>query len=149
MGLGEAGLVAAVVFHAFNGIRIILVDFWSKGPRYQRQMFWAVVGRVGRADVPASCSATSINVFRRLMTVSAPSPPSTPPAPRTAAARPAGTNWELYGWLFMRMSGVLLVVLVFGHLFVNLVTGDGVHAIDFALRRPASGPARSGRSGTC
>ncbi|KLN34097.1 succinate dehydrogenase [Cellulosimicrobium cellulans F16] len=44
MGLGEAGLVAAIVFHAFNGIRIILVDFWAKGPRYQRTMLWIVVG---------------------------------------------------------------------------------------------------------
>lgn len=43
VGLGEAGLVAAVIFHALNGLRIIAVDFWSKGPRYQRQMFWAVV----------------------------------------------------------------------------------------------------------
>lgn len=42
VGLGEAGLVAAVIFHALNGLRIIAVDFWSRGPRYQRQMFWAV-----------------------------------------------------------------------------------------------------------
>ena len=44
MGLGEAGLVAAIVFHAFNGVRIILVDFWAKGPKYQRTMLWVVVG---------------------------------------------------------------------------------------------------------
>jgi len=44
MGLGEAGLVAAVVFHALNGIRIMLVDFWSKGTRYQRPMVWIVLG---------------------------------------------------------------------------------------------------------
>jgi succinate dehydrogenase / fumarate reductase cytochrome b subunit len=44
VGLGEAGLVAAVIFHALNGVRIILVDFWSEGPRYQRQMLWGVVG---------------------------------------------------------------------------------------------------------
>lgn len=43
VGLGEAGLVAAVIFHAFNGVRIMLVDFWSQGPRYQRQMLWAVL----------------------------------------------------------------------------------------------------------
>lgn len=43
VGLGEAGLVAAVLFHALNGLRIVAVDFWSKGPRYQRQMFWGVV----------------------------------------------------------------------------------------------------------
>ena len=42
VGLGEAGLVAAVIFHALNGLRIVAVDFWAKGPRYQRQMFWAV-----------------------------------------------------------------------------------------------------------
>ncbi|MEJ5944455.1 succinate dehydrogenase, cytochrome b556 subunit [Pseudokineococcus basanitobsidens] len=42
VGLGEAGLVGAVLFHAFNGIRVMLVDFWSKGPRYHRQMLWAV-----------------------------------------------------------------------------------------------------------
>jgi len=29
MGLGEMALVAAIVYHAFNGIRIILIDFWG------------------------------------------------------------------------------------------------------------------------
>jgi succinate dehydrogenase / fumarate reductase cytochrome b subunit len=43
MGLGEAGLVGAVVFHALNGIRIILVDFWSGGTKHQRKLFWGVV----------------------------------------------------------------------------------------------------------
>jgi succinate dehydrogenase / fumarate reductase, cytochrome b subunit len=44
VGLLEIGLVGAVLFHAFNGLRVVLVDFWSQGPRYQRQMIWAVVG---------------------------------------------------------------------------------------------------------
>ncbi|WP_292717658.1 succinate dehydrogenase, cytochrome b556 subunit [Microbacterium sp. 13-71-7] len=44
MGLGETVLVAAIVFHALNGLRIILVDVWSKGAQYQRQMFWIVIG---------------------------------------------------------------------------------------------------------
>lgn len=44
VGLMEVGLVGAIVFHAFNGLRIVLVDFWSKGPRYQKQMFAAVLG---------------------------------------------------------------------------------------------------------
>lgn len=44
VNLLEVGLVGAVLFHALNGIRIILVDFWSKGPRLQRQMTWAIVG---------------------------------------------------------------------------------------------------------
>src|SRR5690242_20385642 len=33
----------------------------------------------------------------------------------------------------MRLSGVALLVLVFGHLFVNLALGRGIHAIDFAF----------------
>jgi succinate dehydrogenase / fumarate reductase cytochrome b subunit len=43
VGVMEIGLVAAVLFHALNGIRIILVDFWSNGPRYQRQLAYGVV----------------------------------------------------------------------------------------------------------
>ena len=39
----------AVLFHAFNGIRIVLIDFWSKGPRYQRQLTYGVVGSGVRA----------------------------------------------------------------------------------------------------
>jgi succinate dehydrogenase / fumarate reductase, cytochrome b subunit len=42
VGLLEVGLVAAILFHAFNGIRLILVDFWAKGPRYQRQLMIGV-----------------------------------------------------------------------------------------------------------
>ena len=44
VGLMEVGLVGAVLFHALNGLRIILVDFWAKGPRYQRQLTYGVVG---------------------------------------------------------------------------------------------------------
>jgi succinate dehydrogenase / fumarate reductase cytochrome b subunit len=40
----EYGLTAAIVFHAFNGLRIIAVDFWAKGPKYQKRMLWIVVG---------------------------------------------------------------------------------------------------------
>jgi succinate dehydrogenase / fumarate reductase cytochrome b subunit len=40
VNLMELGLVGAVLYHALNGIRIMLVDFWEKGPRYQRLMLW-------------------------------------------------------------------------------------------------------------
>src|ERR1700760_4286828 len=42
VGLMELGLLAAVLFHALNGIRVILIDFWGQGPRYQRQTLWAI-----------------------------------------------------------------------------------------------------------
>lgn len=51
--------------------------------------------------------------------------------PRSKATR--GGNFELNSWLFMRGSGLLLLVLVFGHLFVNLMLGEGIHQIDFAF----------------
>ncbi|WP_372711044.1 succinate dehydrogenase, cytochrome b556 subunit [Arthrobacter rhombi] len=43
MAVGELGLVAAIMFHAFNGLRLILVDFWKSGPKYQRQLLWGVL----------------------------------------------------------------------------------------------------------
>jgi succinate dehydrogenase / fumarate reductase cytochrome b subunit len=44
MGMGEVVLVGAIAYHAYNGLRIILVDFWAKGARYQRQLWWGVLG---------------------------------------------------------------------------------------------------------
>ncbi|GHH86409.1 succinate dehydrogenase, cytochrome b556 subunit [Streptomyces capitiformicae] len=44
VALLEYGLVAAILFHALNGLRVIAVDFWSNGPRHQKTMLWAVVG---------------------------------------------------------------------------------------------------------
>lgn len=43
MRVMEVVLGAAVLFHALNGVRIILIDFWPAGTRYQVQMFWAEV----------------------------------------------------------------------------------------------------------
>ena len=43
VNLLEVGLVAAVLYHALNGIRIMLVDFWAKGARYQRTMLWIIL----------------------------------------------------------------------------------------------------------
>jgi succinate dehydrogenase / fumarate reductase, membrane anchor subunit len=52
------------------------------------------------------------------------------PAPRSRATR---TNFELYSWLFMRLSGILLVVLVLGHLFIMMVVDGGISRIGFAF----------------
>lgn len=42
-------------------------------------------------------------------------------------------NFEMIAWLFMRLSGAILVVLIFVHLYVNLVAGDGISGIDFGF----------------
>lgn len=43
MAIGEIGLVAGIAFHAFNGIRVILIDFWKGGPKNQKKLFWGVM----------------------------------------------------------------------------------------------------------
>jgi succinate dehydrogenase / fumarate reductase cytochrome b subunit len=53
IGLMEIGLVVAVLYHALNGIRVILIDFWAKGPRYQKQMLWVVIGVFLAVFIPA------------------------------------------------------------------------------------------------
>ena len=61
-------------------------------------------------------------------------------APRTGRIEPQynrmrnrGGTFEMAAWLFMRLSGLILVVLIFGHLFTNLLVDDGVHGIDFGF----------------
>ncbi|GAB2697638.1 succinate dehydrogenase / fumarate reductase membrane anchor subunit [Microbacterium marinum] len=58
-------------------------------------------------------------------------PPRTPQG--KASIRKKGPNLEKWGWVFMRVSGVLLIVLIFGHLFSNLMVGDGISGLDFAF----------------
>lgn len=58
---------------------------------------------------------------------------SAPAIERPRSRSAARSDVELNTWLFMRGSGVLLAVLVFGHLFVNLMTGKGINQIDFAF----------------
>jgi succinate dehydrogenase / fumarate reductase cytochrome b subunit len=36
-------LVAGLFYHSFNGVRIILIDFWSKASRFQGTMFLIVM----------------------------------------------------------------------------------------------------------
>jgi len=36
-------LIGALLYHAFNGIRIMLVDFVPMAVRYQRILFWTVM----------------------------------------------------------------------------------------------------------
>lgn len=43
IGIAELGLVGAILFHGLNGLRVIAVDFWSKGVKYQAVMFWAIL----------------------------------------------------------------------------------------------------------
>ncbi|GLY71447.1 succinate dehydrogenase hydrophobic membrane anchor subunit [Amycolatopsis taiwanensis] len=54
-----------------------------------------------------------------------------PRSPRRPAAR--RSNFELYSWLFMRISGLALVILVLGHLFIMNILDGGVHRLNFGF----------------
>jgi succinate dehydrogenase / fumarate reductase cytochrome b subunit len=39
----ELGLVAAVIYHALNGMRIMIIDFWPKATIYHARLFWGTM----------------------------------------------------------------------------------------------------------
>lgn len=51
-----------------------------------------------------------------------------PRSPRRHGGMP---NFEKHAWLFMRFSGIVLVFLALGHLFIGLIWDGGVYRIDF------------------
>lgn len=57
--VAELGLIASVVFHAVNGVRIILFDFWPAATLYQKQIFWAVMALFFGIMIPVTLSVLS------------------------------------------------------------------------------------------
>ncbi|MDQ1709765.1 MAG: succinate dehydrogenase / fumarate reductase, rane anchor subunit [Frankiaceae bacterium] len=58
-------------------------------------------------------------------------PAATIERPRSRAR--SRTNYELYSWIFMRVSGLLLVILVLGHLLIMNVLDGGVQRVNFGF----------------
>jgi succinate dehydrogenase / fumarate reductase membrane anchor subunit len=52
--------------------------------------------------------------------------------PRATRTKAAG-NYEKYSWLFMRVSGLVLVFLVLGHLLIMNILDGGVQRINFGF----------------
>ena len=48
----ELGLVAAVIYHALNGVRIMIVDFWPRAAERERQLSWGTIGLFLASMVP-------------------------------------------------------------------------------------------------
>ncbi len=48
----ELGLVGAVIYHALNGLRVMVIDFWPKSTQYHRQLFWGTMLLFGASMVP-------------------------------------------------------------------------------------------------
>jgi succinate dehydrogenase / fumarate reductase membrane anchor subunit len=53
--------------------------------------------------------------------------------PYRAGREPPRRTAELWWWVFMRVSGVLLLVLAVGHVLIMHVVGNGVDRVDFGF----------------
>ena len=52
--IGEVILAGAVLYHALNGVRIIIIDFWPESNAAQKKYFYAVVVLFALIFVPAA-----------------------------------------------------------------------------------------------
>lgn len=144
--IGEFALVAAVVYHALNGLRIIIFDYRPKWWKHQSQAALLVVGltimlllpvfvgmfghvlafynepdrqTLGLVDVIVSqlpfvagiggaAILAVIASFAAGMFVK--------DQGKAGGGIKRGSGFERFWWSFMRVSGILIVPLVFGHL---------------------------------
>ncbi len=50
--LGEIVLMAALVYHSLNGLRVILMDFWPSTTSWYRPLTWGVIGATVLTMIP-------------------------------------------------------------------------------------------------
>ena len=53
------------------------------------------------------------------------------PQPHPPGTRPRPSGFELWTWLFMRLSGIVLLFLAVGHVLIMHVLEDGVQRVNF------------------
>ena len=148
--VGEFGLVAAVVYHALNGLRIALFDYRPSWWKHQQRAAVIVLAATAVILVP-----TFIFMFKHVLNFYAEDPNILPLGVVLGAQLPfaagmgaaviaalllsalwglvAGNNpakslkpsgMEKFWWSYMRVSGVLILPLVFGHLaMMHVVQG--------------------------
>lgn len=80
--IAELGLIASVLFHSLNGIRIVLFDFWPKAAEHQRGLFRLVLILFFAIMIPVA-----IWVVLPLASAPEPRPEQVHRMPGTSAAR--------------------------------------------------------------
>jgi succinate dehydrogenase / fumarate reductase cytochrome b subunit len=144
--IGEFALVACVVYHAYNGLRIALIDFKPVWWRHQAKaaryvliatavtlvpvfvlMFNHVIKHYQSPDVQVLgldvviesqlpfIAGFVVAGFAALI-LSAITSAFMPNSAAGPKVKPTGSGIERFWWSFMRLSGVLIIPLVFGHL---------------------------------
>src|SRR5919108_2659049 len=58
---------------------------------------------------------------------------ASPPGPLGGGRGRPTQGFELWTWLFMRISGIVLLVLAVGHVLIMHVLDEGVDRVDFAF----------------
>ena len=149
--IGEFGLVFAVVYHALNGVRIAIFDYRPRWWKYQQRAALVVVALTAIILIPAfilmfghvvefyntdgqtlglievltaqlpfvagfGVAIVGALLFAAITSVIAPA--------RETVGRKHGSRLEKFWWSYMRISGVLILPLVFGHLAMqHLIQG--------------------------
>lgn len=150
--LGEFGLVFAVVYHAINGLRISITDFRPEWWKYQERAAWIVLGVTTLILVPTFAIMVghvvkfyndSPNVLALNRVIASQLPFIGGIAAAAVAAvlysavggaiagdsaerreRGRASRVERFWWSYMRISGLIIVPLVFGHLaMMHLIQG--------------------------
>lgn len=151
--IGEFGLVAAVIYHALNGLRIAIIDFRPKWWKYQQRAALLVFGatiiilipvfvimfghvlefyghepqtlgliEVLTAQAPFAAGFVVAIIASVLVSLLFGLIAGNKQDKRVGVGR--GSRLERFWWSFMRVSGLLIVPLVFGHLaMVHLIQG--------------------------
>jgi len=144
--IGEFGLIAAVVYHALNGLRIIIMDYRPQWWKYQKMAANAVLIGTAVLLIPVFAlmmghvidhySEPEVFILPFSEVVAAQIPFVVGIGVAIIAAillsgaygliagedaekvtgKGAGSKLERFWWSFMRVSGLLIVPLVFGHL---------------------------------
>lgn len=171
--IGEFALVAAVVYHAFNGLRIIIFDARPNLWKYQGQAAWAVlIGTVvllvpvfllmlghvlkfynsGRAILPLGevlagqvrfIVGIAVAVIAAMLLSGL---IGLVQGGTTGATRQRGSKLERFWWAFMRGSGLIIIPLVFGHLAIMHII-QGVFDIQFTEAAAEAGIFAAGAVG--
>jgi succinate dehydrogenase / fumarate reductase membrane anchor subunit len=159
----------AVIFHALNGLRVMLYDTWPSTTKYHKKIFWGGVAifvlatpMVGYAmmksviGMPLNEIFASMNGLGYALAIVLPVAlpvlyvawrgsglSNGPMIVSGSSSRPVPmkNSFERFMWQFMRISGVLLVVLVFWHLLIMHFIND-ISAINgpFVIDRFTSNP---------
>lgn len=163
--LGEIGLMAAVLFHSFNGLRITVLDWkpelWEQQEK-STKITWGVflvvfiplallmlISTIGHCQTAAehggSCLAfpappadmdvnfASIGgVITALILTGVISFATANKGETTKKARPQRSDFERRAYTFMRVSGVFLLFLAVGHMFLQHIIRD-VHDLNLQV----------------